>query len=463
MLPEQLDVARALKKNHQIQYWVRMTRHFAIDEAEFPGTVFHEYLDALKGVPPRQIDLYSYEPWSAHEIAEYTETESEFMTMADKLYPDWSVNRRKELYYDLLRYWRGVLDEHMPDAIIFLSVPHEMYNFVLYRMAQRRSIRTIIIDDTVMDAERYAVIEDYTQGHPALRRTENSSVHVSLDDLSPFMRAYYERHAIDCNPLPPLMKSFNKTHSPVRNAWRLMRVSLAFIRDGSFFERAVKKIIKMFKPDMRDEYRANQHGADLEKSFVYFPLQYQPELTTSPLGGIYVDQLLAIKTAAAALPNGWDIYVKEHPAQIGVHGGNTTPARYSGFYRAIAQIPRVHVIPIHTNTFELIDKARATVTMTGTAAWESILRGKPAIVFGYPWFQYASGILRVKSTVECRQAFEKIASGFKPEISKISHYLSVLDTVSHRGSLYTEKGITDCEKMYRAIEDMLTSFSSEGR
>ena len=148
MVKSQVHVAYSLKKNHDIQYWVRMNRYFAVDEREFTGTVFHEYLDALKGFPAHGIDANTYEPWSAADITEYAETESEFMTMADKLYPDWPVNRRKDLYYGMLRYWGGVLDEFKPDCIVLIEVPHEMYNFVLYRSAKRRARRTPILDHT---------------------------------------------------------------------------------------------------------------------------------------------------------------------------------------------------------------------------------------------------------------------------------------------------------------------------
>ena len=93
--------------------------------------------------------------------------------------------------------------------------------------------------------------------------------------------------------------------------------------------------------------------------------------------------------------------------------------------------------------------------MTGTAAWESIMRGKPAVVLGYPWFQNAPGILRVESVEECRRAFEKIASSFRPEESEIIRYLSVLDAVSHTGSLYKETSAADWRVVHHAIEEAL--------
>src|SRR3989338_6330402 len=298
MRRHQIDVARNLKKIHDIQYWVRMTSYFPVNKKEFPETVFHEYLDALKGIPPHGIDASKYEPWSALDIAAYADIESEFMSMADKLYPDWPVNRRKDLYYDMLRYWGGVLEECAPDAIIMLSVPHEMYNFVLYRIARSRGIRTLILDDTLMDTERFVVIEDYTKGNASLAKAASSGRRTALNELSPEMREYYLTMTRSKDPSPPLMKTFFETHTPLNNVRRWLRVSIAFIKDGTIIERAVMKLFKLMRQNLLDEHRQYEREADFKNPYAYFPLHYQPELTTSPLGGVFVDQLLAIKTVA---------------------------------------------------------------------------------------------------------------------------------------------------------------------
>ncbi|OGJ60214.1 hypothetical protein A2635_05610 [Candidatus Peribacteria bacterium RIFCSPHIGHO2_01_FULL_51_9] len=458
LVPEQIDVARMLKKNHEIRYWVRITDHFKLDAAEFSGTVFHEYQGALRARGAPGIAITDFDPWSPGQIATYAAVESEFMSMADKVYPQWPVNQRKELYHDMLRYWGGVLEKFSPDAIIFQSVPHQLFDFVLYEIARRRHLRTLILDSIWQD-ERYQLIEDYREGSGALARSRDGDRRGSLDDLSPEMRAYYLDHKESSNPVPLSMSVFLKTHTLRHNLRRLLHVSARFIRDGTIFERAALKIVKMMKSSMLDEYRAHQCPVDLAALFVYFPLHYQPELTTSPLAGVFVDQVLAIKILAAALPDGWELYVKEHPAQMGVHGGNPTPARYRGFYKAIAEVPRVRLIPISTNTFELCDSAKTTATLTGTAAWESILRGKAALVFGYPWFMHAPGILRVESVEDCQRALHTIIEGFAPSEADISKYLHAIEhtTVKDNPQARTPGRAYDTKAMYHAIENALAS------
>lgn len=463
MRRDQIDVARELKKHHEIQYWVRIVDQVPLDEKEFPGTIFHDYLDALAGRAPAGFSVTDFEPWSAERIADFAPIESEYMTMADKLYPQWSVNRRKDLFYDLLRYWDGILGTLQPDCIVMLSVPHEMYNFVLYELAKRRGIRTLLLDDTPMDSTRYVLIEDYKAGSKRLANTQGSRG--SLSALSPNMRAYYERVSRSDNPSPPLMISFNRVHTPFHKVRRFMRACAVFVRDGSIFERAVMKMFKLMRPSLKDEHRIYQSHADMTRAFVYLPLHYQPELTTSPLAGVYVNQLLAVKTIAAALPRGWELYVKEHPAQVGVHGGNETPARYKGFYKAIAETPHVRLIPLDTNTFELIDHARATAVATGTAGWESVVRGRPAIVFGYPWYMHAPGVLRIASVEECREAFRRVEGGYLPDKEELFAFLEEFDRIGVPDPLYKEvsDGKGAAERMYRVIANALNEKDAESR
>ena len=55
--------------------------------------------------------------------------------------------------------------------------------------------------------------------------------------------------------------------------------------------------------------------ADLNKSYYYFALHLQPEATTLPNGGIYAEQILAIRILSKLLPDNTYLYVKEQLIQ----------------------------------------------------------------------------------------------------------------------------------------------------
>ena len=68
----------------------------------------------------------------------------------------------------------------------------------------------------------------------------------------------------------------------------------------------------------------------------------------------------------------------------------------------------------------------------------AILRKKPVIVFGYPWYRDCSEILRVKDVESCRKAIKKIANGFTINQQKIINYLKCLDKATIHGDINPE-------------------------
>lgn len=128
-----------------------------------------------------------------------------------------------------------------------------------------------------------------------------------------------------------------------------------------------------------------QGEVDLSGEFVYFPLQLQPEMTTSSLGGEYSDQALAIERLADMLPDGVRILVKENPKQGAYMRGPM-------FFHRLRRIPAVQFLPASANTHALTAKARFIATITGTVGWEAICQGKPALAFGQAWYRGLPGV-----------------------------------------------------------------------
>lgn len=427
---DHIRVAEELRKKHEIAYWIRIEEVVPLDKSLFPGTVFHSYQDAMRGIAPKEVDASAFEPWSRDAIVAFSAWESEFMTMIDKVYPAWPVDKRKDFYYDLLRYWGGVLDRFAPDLILFNAPPHQVFNFVLYAIAKERGIPTLLFDENVA-ISRVIGCRDYKEGNGVLAKWRGSGE----ASLPPYMERYFQELSRTKEPTPAYLTEFKRASTPVKNLVRRLKSLTPHIKDGSIFERATRRFFQLWKPRLSDIYRSLEKAPDFGIPFVYLALHYQPECTTSPQGGIYVEQILMVKTLAAALPKGWELYVKEHPAQWPAHWGDFNPHRYRGYYEEIARVPNVRIVPMATSTFELNDRARATATAGGTAAWESIMRGKCALIFGYPWFMHAPGILRVGSVEECREALQKVAGGFKPKEEEMRAYLNRYDAVSFPGSL----------------------------
>ena len=127
-------------------------------------------------------------------------------------------------------------------------------------------------------------------------------------------------------------------------------------------------------------YRGLSEAPSGEERFVAFFLHYQPERTTLPESYGFAQQFAALAALAAVLPPGLHLYVKEHPSIF--TGDCQWDERLPFWYRRIAQIPGVRLLPIETDPYPLIDRSDCVATVAGTIGGEALIRGKPVVAFG---------------------------------------------------------------------------------
>lgn len=150
-----------------------------------------------------------------------------------------------------------------------------------------------------------------------------------------------------------------------RNGWDLLAQDWRIFREarralgGNFFEDATQY---------------------LSKPFIYFPLHVEPESSTLVLANKNSNQLAVLEQIAKSMPMGWRLLVKEHVPMLGL--------RPEGFYDAIRRMPDVHLVSPFAENFRLIERSRCVVVITGTAAWEAVLLGKPAVYLGASEFEF---------------------------------------------------------------------------
>jgi hypothetical protein len=179
----------------------------------------------------------------------------------------------------------------------------------------------------------------------------------------------------------------------------------------------------------------------MDCKFIYVPLHLQPECTTTPMAGAFVEQQLMVQLLAAAAPADVLIYVKEHPMQdkYGV------VSRSESFYQDLLDIPNVRLVPRGTSTYDLMKNCAAVSTATGAAGWEGLFRNKPYLMFGHHVYQYAPGVLRVSNLQNCRRALTVIfTERYAPEIGELRLFLKAVEETAIRGfSLNERREVTE--------------------
>ncbi len=417
---------------HTIIYWVCTSQ----DIGSRSDIILHDHYEAWEGKPAHMLPAIVFSPPGRDLIEKFLKTESLVLTMMDKKFDKLCVNERRHMYYDMLGYWNAILEHYRPDAVIFPVPPHTVYNFILFNLAKSRNMKTVMFENSWV-TDRALTYNDYEKGSPALKEAlkRNARKNFTLTDLSPDLQNYY-RAKIGHDPVPLYMKHQKSDAVGWHGKYRTMVGGWQSIKTGRVLRSAWSFVRKHVGPNLRKEYSKLQQAPDFSSPFVYLPLGFQPERSSSPQGGFFVDQILMTEIVSAALPPGWQIYVKEHPSQWWLRLGVAYSSnRYRGYYEKLREIKNVRLVPVETNTFELITHCRAVASFGGTAGWEAALRGRPVLNFGYPWYKDMPEVSHVYDVQSARDALAKAEAGFTISQEAVFRFLKSYEEATFHGSL----------------------------
>ena len=412
-----LAIAQGLDRaGYKTAYWVGASREDAslVSRRAFSHTVFHNVFDAIAGRPAKVFLNEEFAPPDEELIKKLFEAESILSNMKQFEKLNMGSFEKNNLYHEYLEYWLGVINKFKPAAVVFAVCPHSGYDFILYSLAKLLSIKTIVFDYAGI-SDRHLLINDYKVGSRALRKEieTNKNRSFSLENLAPDIKEFY-LNQIDKNKdaITRSFQAYKKQYSGLNLLFLKLKIIVKSLKDLSLFKKIYFYFIKKLRQNYKKEYLDSQSAPDLSKKYIYLALHFQPECSTSPLGGVFVDQILMVKILSRALPDDWLIYIKEHPVQWLAQGINYTSFRYRGYYRKLAKIKKVRLVPAEVLAADLMDKSQAVATITGTAGREAALRRKPVLMFGDAYYRDCPGVFKVNNVASCQNAITKINYGF---------------------------------------------------
>jgi len=302
----------------------------------------------------------------------------------------------KDYFHILADRAADLLRENQITHLLFFNIPHLAQDTIFYIVAKSMGLRCVVLAQSLEPGQFFSMQHPHDFGHvPAVDRNVTpyrieKGAPLDLFYMSGVGQAKSEPGKLSAKALGHFL-----LHVILKDPARLLKP-----RKLAGHVRRMRKVAHAF-PDWRDPFARFFHvnelsyfehlaefedaEIDLERKFVYFPLQYQPEMTTSSLGGAYVDQALALEHLRDLLPDDVAIYVKENPKQYGY-------ARGPMFFHRLRRIPGLRFLPSHVDTNVLTAQSEFVATVTGTVGWEAIRQGKPALVFGATWYQNLPGV-----------------------------------------------------------------------
>jgi len=335
-------------------------------------------------------------------------------------------------YQVLCQKFEDKLLESKINAVIFFEIPHLAIDYALYVVSKRLGISTLILSQKVPD-RIFSMwnMEDFGNLQfdihiPRTMETQNNDVSLFYMDAR-----WQEKSPRGQFKLLDISRLLGK----IVNREPKLLVSPINLFDVIKRVNKVKQTLPHWRDFMKFDYSEAQlkyfeqlckfEGSepDLKSNFVYVPLHLQPEMTTSSLGGKFVDQALLIEKLSNILPKTWKIYVKENPKQ-------SCYDRTSSFFERIGALPNVSWVPADTNTNALSVKAKVVATVSGVAGWEAIKLGTPTIIFGVTWYASMPGVFQYHDHID----IEKIAA-FQINKEDLEKSISYLFSKAHEGNI----------------------------
>jgi hypothetical protein len=390
----------------------------------------------------REIDWSTIPPLDEALIEQMRECEAvmmEIMTRHERKGTKRRYEERKRWYLMHLRYWNHILEAKKIDLFLCWHTPHHNRTYALYSLCKLKGIPVFFYYQGPTRGTLFFV-EDWEDSSLELRDRykellEKFGRSEEPIPLSPRFEEYYQTHVSAGKDATPWYIS--EPEPDASTLWRndvhaVLRSNLPlFLRKAAMF--ALRPLTPRFW-ERRAERRAgrkmfrfyDEHAAvpDFSKRYVYVPLQFQPEASSVPSSGVFCNQLLMVQLLSACLPPDILLYVKEYPRQKAF-------GRDMQFYRDLLAVRGVRFVPRDTSTYRLMEGALAVATGTSTAGFEALFRGKPVLMFGHDYYQYAPGVFRIHSADDCRSAVAAILRNeAAPRLRDLRIYLRAMEDVT---------------------------------
>lgn len=138
--------------------------------------------------------------------------------------------------------------------------------------------------------------------------------------------------------------------------------------------------------------------------FVFFPLQTEPEFSLQVMSPEFICQLGAIASLARDLPAGAVLAVKETVWGLG--------RRPRDFYRQIQEFTNVVLLDVKERGLDVVKKAAAVATISGSAGIEAALQGRPVVLFGrHNGYEFLPHVTLINREEELAPALARIFDG----------------------------------------------------
>ncbi|WP_395002989.1 hypothetical protein [uncultured Helicobacter sp.] len=310
-------------------------------------------------------------------------------------------------YFNALFWWAHIFDCYSVDLVVFDNIEHGCMSDIALYLAHFKNIPAFCVSRRILNARN---LFDFNKKTfiPFVKRTLLSS--------------QITRELFTQLPKPHNTITFKKIIAKaVRSIGGQLLVDfLQCLYKGSFVLRyaiggdmRISFWYKLFcyyqLKKQKRAYCSLAHSPHYDTPFIFYAIHFEPEANTGVCMPLQ-NQLSVIQMLSRALPEGYKLYVKEHPMQFSLNKPGMDYYLYNfmyfknaNFYKEIQKLKNVEFISLDISSEELIQRSLAVATINGSIQFESTLANKPCIAFGG-----YDILLKNAKNIICVESFERL-------------------------------------------------------
>jgi len=445
---------------------------------KFPEAKFFDSMHLRKGEHAYR-QFGNPMPIDSEVIGSLSKYENNFLgILEDSTGWNFSYRERRTYYFEVLKFWNTVINRIKPDIFVSWTWPHTPMCYPLYLMCKYQCNVDVIFGNPVplFDNNYHLMgttLEDYSDPRDPVINLYQSDIAITP---KPDIMEHLSELRSDKAKMPKPVADINKRYSwEDATSFRIkhfVQLVLSTLRKGTGFQESPTAWKKNRKPYYSSSSMMNKFeyfifiekvrnnnrrlhkiydamcvDPDFNSKYLYFAAPYQPEAVTATNAGVYEDLFLALDILVAVLPCDWMIYYKEHPntfSRATWTRGSLRRDKY--YYQRIDAYKKIQIVDFRQDTFQLIDNANAVATVSGSIAWEAVVRGVPALSFGVAWYMGCNSIFKIKTLADAQEVMELILGGYLPDQVDINRYANAIGQVGVKGMVHDQfyHGIKEC-------------------
>ena len=318
------------------------------------------------------------------------------------------------------KLFEKILDEVQPDFLITAQTTLH-HNHLFYEICKARGIKVLMIRSSFF-VGKHIISSEFD----SIDNTQiNGKFHFnSLVDMQNYLKKYDSTNKVKLelenllasktDYLKAILKFLVSSNTNVKTHYTYYGRSKFAVLKGTIFS--------IIKKRFRESFINKNLIRDIKnkKPLIYFPLQIEPERSLLIQAPNYTNQIEVITNIVKSLPAGYELYVKEHPANV------FREWRSVDDYKKIMKLPNVKLIHPSVKSEDLIIKSSLVITISSTSGLEAAFHNKPSIIFADLDYSILPSVHKIKAIDELPYA---IKTSLKKEVksSDLSYYINLIE------------------------------------